>query len=155
MCVSVRSGGFLIPYVIMLLLEGIPLFYLELAIGQKMRLGSIGAWTSISPYLGGVGKPSHSPLTEWGILTACGIIPFCRENLYVQQQKIQRTLCLSVVQRQKLQTVVVIKQHLPLKQHLLAISCPTLSRFEHFGTIKERSKYLWLLFVSFKVLPVW
>lgn len=50
------SGGFLIPYVIMLFLEGIPLFYMELAIGQKMRLGSIGAWTAISPYLGGVGE---------------------------------------------------------------------------------------------------
>lgn len=50
------SGGFLIPYLIMLLLEGLPLFYMELAIGQKMRLGSIGAWTSISPYLGGLGK---------------------------------------------------------------------------------------------------
>lgn len=50
------SGGFLIPYLIMLVLEGIPLFYLELAIGQKMSLGSIGAWTAISPYLGGVGK---------------------------------------------------------------------------------------------------
>ncbi|TWW79959.1 Sodium- and chloride-dependent transporter XTRP3 [Takifugu flavidus] len=46
--------GFLIPYMIMLVLEGIPLFYMELAIGQKMRLGSIGAWTAISPYLGGV-----------------------------------------------------------------------------------------------------
>lgn len=50
------SGGFLIPYFIMLILEGIPLFYMELAIGQKMSLGSIGAWTAISPYLGGVGK---------------------------------------------------------------------------------------------------
>ena len=50
------SGGFLIPYFVMLLLEGVPLFYMELAIGQKMRLGSIGAWTAISPYLGGVGK---------------------------------------------------------------------------------------------------
>lgn len=46
----------MIPYMIMLVLEGIPLFYMELAIGQKMRLGSIGAWTAISPYLGGVGK---------------------------------------------------------------------------------------------------
>lgn len=56
-CLFVRlSGGFLIPYLIMLCLEGVPLFYMELAIGQKMRLGSIGAWTAISPYLGGVGK---------------------------------------------------------------------------------------------------
>uniref|UniRef100_A0A8C5G4N4 Transporter n=1 Tax=Gouania willdenowi TaxID=441366 RepID=A0A8C5G4N4_GOUWI len=52
------GGGFLIPYLIMLFLEGLPLFYLELAIGQKMRLGSIGAWNAISPYLGGVGIAS-------------------------------------------------------------------------------------------------
>ena len=50
------SGGFLIPYLIMLVLEGVPLFYMELAIGQKMRLGSIGAWSAISPYLGGIGE---------------------------------------------------------------------------------------------------
>lgn len=56
MRLSLPSGGFMIPYLIMLVLEGIPLFYLELAVGQKMRLGSIGAWASISPYLGGVGK---------------------------------------------------------------------------------------------------
>ncbi|XP_037533261.1 sodium- and chloride-dependent transporter XTRP3A [Nematolebias whitei] len=55
LCQMHGGGGFLIPYLIMLLLEGVPLFYLELAIGQKMRLGSIGAWTAISPYLGGLG----------------------------------------------------------------------------------------------------
>ncbi|KAA8591981.1 hypothetical protein FQN60_017355, partial [Etheostoma spectabile] len=58
LCQMHGGGGFLIPYFIMLILEGIPLFYLELAIGQKMRLGSIGAWTAISPYLGGVGLAS-------------------------------------------------------------------------------------------------
>ncbi|KAJ3597859.1 hypothetical protein NHX12_001375 [Muraenolepis orangiensis] len=42
----------------MLVLEGVPLFYMELAIGQKMRMGSIGAWSAISPYLGGVGLAS-------------------------------------------------------------------------------------------------
>ncbi|KAJ8288257.1 hypothetical protein COCON_G00009160 [Conger conger] len=52
------GGGFLIPYLIMLAVEGVPLFYMELAIGQKMRLGSIGAWSAISPYLGGVGIAS-------------------------------------------------------------------------------------------------
>uniref|UniRef100_A0A8C6SGS4 Transporter n=1 Tax=Neogobius melanostomus TaxID=47308 RepID=A0A8C6SGS4_9GOBI len=55
LCQMHGGGGFLIPYLLMLFLEGMPLFYLELAIGQKMRLGSIGAWTTISPYLGGVG----------------------------------------------------------------------------------------------------
>ncbi|KAM9723083.1 sodium- and chloride-dependent transporter XTRP3 [Menidia menidia] len=58
LCQMHGGGGFLIPYLIMLLLEGVPLFYMELAIGQKMRLGSIGAWSAISPYLGGVGLAS-------------------------------------------------------------------------------------------------
>lgn len=59
----------MIPYMIMLVLEGIPLFYMELAIGQKMRLGSIGAWTAINPYLGGVGKCCRSRATAGGLLT--------------------------------------------------------------------------------------
>lgn len=39
-------------------LEGIPLYYMELCIGQKMRKGSVGVWNEISPYLGGVGIAS-------------------------------------------------------------------------------------------------
>ncbi|XP_059195564.1 sodium- and chloride-dependent transporter XTRP3-like [Centropristis striata] len=58
LCQMHGGGGFMIPYLIMLVLEGVPLFYLELAIGQKMSLGSIGAWSAISPYLGGVGLAS-------------------------------------------------------------------------------------------------
>ncbi|XP_016105998.1 sodium- and chloride-dependent transporter XTRP3 isoform X1 [Sinocyclocheilus grahami] len=58
LCQMHGGGGFLIPYLLMLILEGIPLFCMELAIGQKMRLGSIGAWTAISPYLGGLGIAS-------------------------------------------------------------------------------------------------
>ncbi|XP_048881398.1 sodium- and chloride-dependent transporter XTRP3-like [Brienomyrus brachyistius] len=58
LCQMHGGGGFLIPYLIMLVLEGLPLFCLELAIGQRMRLGSIGAWSAISPYLGGVGIAS-------------------------------------------------------------------------------------------------
>ena len=50
------AGSFLVPYIIMLVVEGMPLLYLELAVGQRMRQGSIGAWRTISPYLGGVGK---------------------------------------------------------------------------------------------------
>ncbi|XP_029184477.1 sodium- and chloride-dependent transporter XTRP3-like [Acropora millepora] len=55
-----KNGGasFLIPYGIMLALEGIPLYYMELCIGQKMRKGSVGVWNEISPYLGGVGIAS-------------------------------------------------------------------------------------------------
>lgn len=52
------SGAFLIPFAIMLILEGIPLFLIELGIGQKMRLGSLGVWNTIHPWLGGIGIAS-------------------------------------------------------------------------------------------------
>ena len=42
----------------MLLLEGIPLFLLELALGQKLRQGSLGAWNIVHPWLGGLGIAS-------------------------------------------------------------------------------------------------
>lgn len=48
-------GAFLIPYLIALVFEGLPLLYLELAIGQRLRKGSVGVWKTISPLLGGVG----------------------------------------------------------------------------------------------------
>uniref|UniRef100_A0A8C9P7X8 Solute carrier family 6 member 20 n=1 Tax=Spermophilus dauricus TaxID=99837 RepID=A0A8C9P7X8_SPEDA len=50
--------SFLVPYLIMLFVEGMPLLYMELAVGQHMRQGSIGAWRTISPYLSGVGIAS-------------------------------------------------------------------------------------------------
>lgn len=42
----------------MLAIEGIPIFYLELAIGQRLRKGAIGVWGDISPYLAGIGISS-------------------------------------------------------------------------------------------------
>ena len=39
----------------MLILEGLPLFFLELSIGQRMQKGVIGTWTSINPALAGIG----------------------------------------------------------------------------------------------------
>ena len=52
------SGAFLIPYLISLVLLGIPLFFMELAVGQSLRKGSVGVWNVIHPYLGGVGYGS-------------------------------------------------------------------------------------------------
>lgn len=46
------------PYLILLILIGIPLFFLELAVGQRIRRGSIGVWNYISPRLGGIGFAS-------------------------------------------------------------------------------------------------
>ncbi|XP_053103983.1 inactive sodium-dependent neutral amino acid transporter B(0)AT3 isoform X2 [Hemicordylus capensis] len=58
LCQAYGGGAFLIPYFIALVLVGIPLFHLELAIGQRLRKGSIGVWTAMSPYLGGIGYSS-------------------------------------------------------------------------------------------------
>ncbi|XP_041104372.1 sodium-dependent neutral amino acid transporter B(0)AT3-like [Polyodon spathula] len=55
LCQTYGGGAFLIPYIIALIFEGIPLLHMELAIGQRLRQGSIGVWNSISPFLGGVG----------------------------------------------------------------------------------------------------
>ncbi|KAG9333144.1 hypothetical protein JZ751_013402 [Albula glossodonta] len=54
----VIPGAFMIPFLILLVLEGIPLLHLEFAIGQRLRKGSVGVWTSINPYLTGVGIAS-------------------------------------------------------------------------------------------------
>ncbi|KAL1781897.1 sodium-and chloride-dependent transporter XTRP3B isoform X1 [Sigmodon hispidus] len=58
LCQMYGGGSFLVPYVIMVIVEGMPLLYMELAVGQRMRQGSIGAWRTISPYLSGVGIAS-------------------------------------------------------------------------------------------------
>ena len=46
-------GAFLIPYLIMLVFEGVPLLYVELTVGQMLRKGSMGSWIKISPYMQG------------------------------------------------------------------------------------------------------
>ncbi|CRK96853.1 CLUMA_CG010048, isoform A [Clunio marinus] len=52
------GGAFLVPYFIMLFIQGLPIFFLELAIGQRLRKGAIGVWNEVSPYLGGIGISS-------------------------------------------------------------------------------------------------
>lgn len=45
----------MIPFLILLVVEGVPLLYLEFAIGQRLRKGSVGVWSSIHPALKGIG----------------------------------------------------------------------------------------------------
>ncbi|KAL0276997.1 UNVERIFIED_CONTAM: hypothetical protein PYX00_004436 [Menopon gallinae] len=58
LCQQNGGGAFLIPFIIMLILEGIPLFLIEIGIGQKMRLGALGVWNTVHPWLGGIGIAS-------------------------------------------------------------------------------------------------
>ncbi|XP_064634023.1 sodium- and chloride-dependent glycine transporter 1-like [Lineus longissimus] len=54
LCYKNGGGAFLVPYIIMLAVVGLPLFYLELAFGQFASLGPITIWR-ISPPLKGLG----------------------------------------------------------------------------------------------------
>ncbi|KAJ4919567.1 hypothetical protein JOQ06_013919 [Pogonophryne albipinna] len=58
LCHQNGGGSFLLLYVLLLLTVGIPLFFLELATGQAIRQGSIGAWKFFSPRLAGIGYSS-------------------------------------------------------------------------------------------------
>lgn len=46
-------GAFLIPYFIMVLICGVPLVYMEIAIGQCTRLGPVHAFAKICPLFKG------------------------------------------------------------------------------------------------------
>lgn len=53
----------MIPFLILLVFEGIPLLHLEFAIGQRLRKGSVGVWRTISPYMTGVGELPPTSMT--------------------------------------------------------------------------------------------
>ena len=61
------SGAFVIPFLIMMVLEGMPLLLLELGIGQRLRRGSYVVWNLIDPRLGGIGLGS----TVIAVLVGC------------------------------------------------------------------------------------
>ncbi|XP_072311667.1 sodium-dependent neutral amino acid transporter B(0)AT2-like [Eucyclogobius newberryi] len=58
LCHQNGGGAFLLLYILLMLVVGIPLFFLELAAGQAIRQGSIGVWKYISPKLAGIGYSS-------------------------------------------------------------------------------------------------
>ncbi|XP_028644674.1 orphan sodium- and chloride-dependent neurotransmitter transporter NTT5 [Grammomys surdaster] len=49
------SCNFFIAYILMLLGIGIPLLFLEMAVGQRAQQGSMDLWKNLSPWFGGVG----------------------------------------------------------------------------------------------------
>uniref|UniRef100_A0A670ZYE5 Transporter n=1 Tax=Pseudonaja textilis TaxID=8673 RepID=A0A670ZYE5_PSETE len=54
-CYQNGGGAFLIPYMLMAVFGGVPLFYMELALGQFHRVGAIPIWKYICPIFKGIG----------------------------------------------------------------------------------------------------
>lgn len=53
LCYNSGGGAFLIPYLTMVLVCGIPLLFMEFTVGQYTRLGPVHAFTKICPLLKG------------------------------------------------------------------------------------------------------
>ncbi|XP_034031178.1 sodium- and chloride-dependent GABA transporter 2-like [Thalassophryne amazonica] len=58
LCYKNGGGVFFVPYLLFLVLCGIPLFLLEISLGQYTGLGGVSAWRNICPLFGGLGYAS-------------------------------------------------------------------------------------------------
>uniref|UniRef100_A0A3Q2PDA0 Transporter n=1 Tax=Fundulus heteroclitus TaxID=8078 RepID=A0A3Q2PDA0_FUNHE len=58
LCYRSGGGAFLVPYLLMLVVLGIPLLYMELTVGQYTRRGPVHALATVCPLLKGVGMAS-------------------------------------------------------------------------------------------------
>ena len=54
--VCIFLGAFLIPYLICVIIGGIPLFFLEVAVGQFMGVAGIKAWSLVPIFRGKMAK---------------------------------------------------------------------------------------------------
>jgi len=66
LCYKNGGGAFLIPYSIFLILGGIPIFFLEVSLGQYMSEGGVTSWRMVPI---GTGKQK---LFQWTLLTNPG-----------------------------------------------------------------------------------
>ncbi|KAM9786121.1 sodium- and chloride-dependent creatine transporter 1 [Neosynchiropus ocellatus] len=57
LCYKNGGGVFLIPYMLIVFIGGIPVFFLEIALGQFMKQGGVSAW-NIAPLFKGLGLAS-------------------------------------------------------------------------------------------------
>ncbi|KAM9820365.1 sodium- and chloride-dependent GABA transporter 2-like [Neosynchiropus ocellatus] len=81
LCYKNGGGVFFVPYLLFLVLCGIPLFLLETSLGQYTSLGGVSAWRNICPIFGGLGYASqviilhgcvyYIVILAWAVLYLC------------------------------------------------------------------------------------
>ncbi|XP_077573326.1 sodium- and chloride-dependent GABA transporter 2-like [Stigmatopora nigra] len=81
LCYKNGGGVFFVPYLLFLVLCGIPLFLLETSLGQFTSLGGVSAWKTICPIFGGLGYASQMMILHgcvyyivilaWALLYLC------------------------------------------------------------------------------------
>ncbi|UXI17102.1 brefeldin A-inhibited guanine nucleotide-exchange protein 1 [Sarcoptes scabiei] len=70
LCFKNGGGAFLIPYLIMWAIGGVPLFFMELALGQYHRQGAITCWSRVVPlFKGGLSSSRRNFIVESLILS--------------------------------------------------------------------------------------
>lgn len=85
LCQKNGGGAFLFPYLIALVVLGIPLFYMELAIGQRIREGPVKVWQKIAPALAGVGMSASAVSFLLGLYYNM-IVAWCLYYLFISFQ---------------------------------------------------------------------
>ena len=103
--VSVFAGAFLVPYVFMLAFVGLPLFFMELCIGQFASLGPISVW-KINPLLKGKliilylsmvsYKSSYNQIEMWWWRCPAAYTRSCQNDTLYVSIDLDQWICLTV-----------------------------------------------------------
>lgn len=118
------AGAFLIPYILMAIFGGVPLFYMELALGQFHRTGAISIWKHICPIF--KGKTSHSRYSNEIGDSKSSILLFCFR--YRIRHLYHHSLCLLLLQHHHrlgpLLLLLLLLQHLALDKLRQCVEYP-------------------------------
>lgn len=76
------AGAFFIPYFIFFFTCGIPVFFLEVALGQYTSQGSVTAWKKICPLLQGEYSPSPASISPSTLPSYCSLP--CHSSTLIQ-----------------------------------------------------------------------